>query len=179
MFCHEELTKLSLPRGSFDFLWIRKTLEFEPDPRAAFDCLTDHLISGGELLVEEYDRRLLNHYPVPIHIESQLHEIEDKAEKAKRWTPKIGSELFSFASEDGFNNIKTEIHPQAYSGERISSDELQMFEQWFCQMQAAQKEQIITLSFDLSVFKREFLSFIENPQRFSYNSLMRLSARKD
>jgi SAM-dependent methyltransferase len=81
--CLSDMDHLALEPGSFDAVWLCRTMHSAPDPLARLRALAPLLRPGGQLIVIENDSA---HDPIlslPADLEGRLREARDQYEKSR------------------------------------------------------------------------------------------------
>lgn len=168
LYVESKLSELSLPRESFDLVFVQNVLEFCSDIEKLFENFLRLLKPGGRLIISENDHSMLSHFPMSEHLERQLFEIAKELQNEKLWDPYIGRKLYSLFKENGLKNIRAHTIPvQIVTGSEPRQD-LEDWERWLHQLKLWASEEKWKCNHDLDQFRQDLLIFFENPERFSY-----------
>jgi SAM-dependent methyltransferase len=99
-----------LPAESFDHVWARFFLQYQPDPRAVTRELARLVKPGGKLALIDLDGNGTRHFGMDPALQAGLDEIlADLAETG--FDPEIGAKLPDLAAAAGLVDVRHEIEP--------------------------------------------------------------------
>lgn len=178
IFTEETLGSLQVGEAYSDFSLSLFSMEYSPSPESDFEKIHSITKSGGKIILGEFDGIHLSHYPLPRHLQTQLDEIAEKCESARLWNPFVGRSLFQFFNEGELRDIQADLIPYHLLCGHMDRED---YEAWKTRMdffQSAEQRQVVSFSFDFKAFRRELIAFFDNPNRFSYSTLILVEALK-
>lgn len=110
-----ELKRLDLysgqiPRGKFDFVYIRLVFQHLPDPLLALKNIKLALKPGGVLFIEETDRDWMMIYPAPSGW-SETYEKVKEIQLRSGGDPRSGRKLAPLMVQAGFKKVESSLVP--------------------------------------------------------------------
>lgn len=154
------------------------TLECSRHPEREFEKLEKLTEPGGFLICGELDNIHHSHYPLAEHLQMQMSELARISREAGVWNPETGRALFQHFNESDFRQVSAELVPHGILAGRSDWNDIQMWRERLDIVEAAIDRHEIKISFDFKVFRREFFSFFENPNRFSYSPMILISGMR-
>ncbi len=159
--------------GYFDLIWVRFILEYHrAESSKIVENLTASLKPGGTLCLLDLDHNCLNHYELPVAMESILFEVMDTLERKYNFDPYAGRKLYAYLYDLGYEDIQVELtaHHLIY-GEVRDVDAYN----WLKKL-----EVISTKAKDVfekypggsDKFFSDFVTFFDHPRRFTYTPLI-------
>lgn len=175
---HKSLSEWTERTAFSDFTLSLLELEFSRELETDFDRLFHLTKAGGQICCGELDNAHLNHYPLAFHLEKQIEEMVLKSKEARLWDPQVGRKLYQLFSESDCPEVSVEVLPHHVLFGFSEPEDVKDWSRRLDYLQSALDRGLIELSFDFKVFRREFFSFFDNPNRFSYSPMITISARK-
>jgi SAM-dependent methyltransferase len=96
-----------LPAESFDHVWARFCLQYQPDPRATMREFVRLLKPGGKLTLIDLDGNGVRHFGMDPALQHELDELLADLD----FDPEMGNKLPGFAIAAGLVDVRHEIEP--------------------------------------------------------------------
>jgi ubiquinone/menaquinone biosynthesis C-methylase UbiE len=165
--------------GEFDFFWMRFVLEYyRVDAWPIVQHLTKALKPGGVFCLIDLDHNCLNHFEMPERLEKTVSEIMEIVESEANFDPYAGRKLYSYLYKLDFKDIRAHVgtHHLIYS----KLNDVDAYN-WLKKIEVGIKR----IQFDFHLypsgydeFVDEFMTFFNDPARFTYTPLILISGRK-
>jgi ubiquinone/menaquinone biosynthesis C-methylase UbiE len=165
--------------GKFDFVWIRFVLEyFRAEAWSIVQHVTKTLKPGGVLCLIDLDHNCMNHFEMPQRLEKTVQELMEVVEAKANFDPYAGRKLYSYLHRLGFCDIRARVgtHHLIYS----KLNDVDAYN-WLKKIEVG----IRKIDFDFhryssgyDGFVEEFMSFFNDPGRFTYTPLISVHGRK-
>ncbi len=163
----------------FDLIWVRFVLEYNLTESAGIiRNLTRCLRPGGSICLMDLDHNCLNHYPLPRAVEKILFELAEQVERAYGFDPYAGRKLYAYLYDLGYEEIRMDVRPHHLIYGDI--EDTDVFN-WI------KKAEVISAKAP-DVFREypgghrgffdDFMSFLNDPRRFTYTPLILCRGRK-
>lgn len=165
--------------GTFDFIWSRFFLEYHrQESFAIVQRLTDLLQPGGIMCLVDLDYNCLSHYGLPARLEKTVCGVMKTLEQTADFDPYVGRKLYAYLYDLGYEEIRVEMsaHHLIY-GELDSTDAFN----WATKVEVAAQNSGYPFSDypgGYDEFRKEFMTFFQDPRRFTYTPLIACRGRK-
>lgn len=165
--------------GMFDLIWVRFVLEYNlkesPD---IIRNLTQYLKPGGCLCLLDLDHNCLNHYELPVRMETALFKLMKRMEQEFNFDPYSGRKLYSYLYDMGYEDITLDLVPHhLIYGKVKGSDAFNWLKK--AEMAAAKAQDIFeTYPGGSKTFFGDFVRFFNNPRRFTYTPMILVKGSK-
>jgi len=173
-----DLAQVPLLDGEIDFIFCRFVFEYLNNQEAVFKELLRILKPGGKLVIGDLDHNCLNHYPLPTSLESQFKTITDLLEKEKMFDFYAGRKIYFYFHKWGLKNITVRLSSHHLFYGKLKKRDFYNWHLKLDQIGQIIHQHNIQLPFKFSQFRKEFLSFLTLPQRFSYTPLIMVDGLK-
>lgn len=164
---------------SFDFIWIRFVLEYyRSEAFEIVENISNAMKPGGILCLIDLDHNCLNHYGLPLRLESALFRIMKSVEKYANFDPYVGRKLYSFIYDLGYSEIEVKMEPHHLIFGKLNDAEAY---NWTKKVEAAGKKSgylFEEFQGGFEEFFEEFKLFFNNPRRFTYTPVIACRGRK-
>lgn len=169
---------IGLKDNTFDFVWCRFLFEYLKEPLMVLSELKRIVKPGGKVVVADIDGNCVFHYPMKKEQTNEIYELVGILHDRAGFDPFVGRKLYTYFSEVGFRDIKTDILPyHVITGEPSEED----FALW--------ERKISVLSNSFSKFApdefpkkkhvlRDFLEFIKRPDTTTYSVIFIVQGTK-
>jgi ubiquinone/menaquinone biosynthesis C-methylase UbiE len=165
--------------GEFDFIWMRFVLEyFKAEAWSIVQNVTRALKPRGTLCLIDLDHNCLNHFEMPERLERTLMELAELFEAEANFDPYAGRKLYSYLYKMGFVDIKVHVSAHHLIYQELSDVDAY---NWLKKMEIGVKK----MNFDFrhyssghEGFVEEFMTFFNDPGRFTYTPLIAVHGRK-
>lgn len=164
--------------GTFDFAWVRFTLEYFREE--CFDIVQNIsalLDEGGILCLIDLDYNCLSHDGMSTRLETAFYSVIHQLETKANFDPYAGRKLYSHLYRLGYTDIKVNVgaHHLIY-GELEEADRYN----W------GKKIEVLSRKLDFKLpgysspdeFYKDFMDFFQNPGRFTYTPVLSAWGRK-
>ncbi len=165
--------------GSFDFIWVRFFLEYHRSK--SFEIvkkLYSLLNQGGILCLVDLDYNTLTHYELPERLEKAIDGLMGTLQEKKDFDPYAGRKLYSYLYDLDLRNIRVSMQPHhLIYGPLSRTDAFN----WTKKITVAGKNSGYTFpeyTDGWNGFYNDFLSFFNNPRRFTYTPLITCRGEK-
>jgi SAM-dependent methyltransferase len=159
--------------GDFDLIWVRFVLEYNREESPSIiKNLTACLKPGGHLCLLDLDRNCLNHYELPARMEQILTKLMGVLEAKYNFDPYAGRKLYAYLYDLGYEDIQVDMmaHHLIYGNVR-NVDAYN----WIKKVEVASSrasEIFQEYPGGKSGFFSDFISFFNDPRRFTYTPLI-------
>lgn len=165
------VTSLPFKDNSFDFVWSRFLFEYLKQPIAALKEMLRVAKNTGVVSVGDLDGNCLFHYPVTEDFNRKLNRVISTLAEFG-FDPFVGRKLYYYFRQAGFKKITTKI----FTHHNIAGkpDE-QLLKNWQMKIDSISKlleKSDLNKEGFVADFKREFISYIKNPETFTYSPLI-------
>lgn len=165
--------------GQFDSLWIRFVLEYyRKEAWPIVQHVTEALKPGGILCLIDLDHNCMNHFEMPERLEKTLMELFRMGESKANFDPYAGRKLYSYLYKMGFTDIKVHVGAHHLIYQELNDADAY---NWMKKMEVGMKK----MNFDFrryssgyEGFVEEFMTFFNDPGRFTYTPLIAACGRK-
>jgi SAM-dependent methyltransferase len=159
--------------GQFDFIWVRFVLEYHRrDAAMIVGNLMQILKPGGILCLIDLDHNCLNHYGMPLRLESALAEIMALLEANANFDPFMGRKLYSFLYDLGCKEIDVQLAAHHLIAGQL--DDVDAYN-WLRKVDVAVQNSgygFPAYAGGYQEFREEFKRFFSDPRRFTYTPLI-------
>ena len=165
--------------GRFDLIWVRFVLEYYlKESPIIIKNLTACLNPGGYLCLMDLDHNCMSHYELQPEMERVLFELMGVLEKRYNFDPYAGRKQYAYLYDMGYKEIEVKLmaHHLIY-GEVSEVDAYN----WIKKVKIASTKATDILDKyqgGRDGFLEDFLSFFNDPRRFTYTPLIFCKGRK-
>ncbi|MFZ0727681.1 MAG: methyltransferase domain-containing protein [Desulfobacterales bacterium] len=179
-FCQMDIRQPLEEIGLFDLVWIRFVLEYyRAESFEIVKNIARIVKPGGILCLIDLDHNCLNHFGLPLRLESALKGVMQALEKTAGFDPYVGRKLYAYLYDLGFGDIAVDMaaHHLIY-GELKEADAFN----WTKKVEVAARNSGYTFAEyekGFEGFRAEFeREFIKAPRRFTYTPVITCRGRR-
>ncbi len=172
------LENIPVADESIDYVFCRFVFEYLKDPMTVMREFLRIVKPGGKIVVGDLDHNMMSHYPISASLQENLVELMGQLEKMKVWDPFAGRKIFHHMSSCQLAKIRVHLLPHHLIYGRVHERDIINWSMKLDQMEDMVSKGVLDLSFDIKVFRSEFMAFFQDPKRFSYSPLILVEAVK-
>jgi ubiquinone/menaquinone biosynthesis C-methylase UbiE len=159
--------------GKFDLIWVQFVLEyFRKEASDIVTTLTSLLKPDGYLCLLDLDYNCMTHYELTGGMQSVIESIVKKLEVDYNFDPFVGRKLYTYLYDNRYTDIEVTVMPHGLIfGNLKSNDQFN----WTVKLKVASEKANGTFSEypgGKDAFFDDFVKFLKDPRRFSYNPLI-------
>jgi SAM-dependent methyltransferase len=174
-FVRADLEQLPDLGGTFDFVWCRFVFEYLANPDLVFENLVRAARVGGRVVVGDLDGNGVQHHPVSTELQRGLTILIEVL--GTRFDPFAGRKLFTRARRAGLEDICVHVRPYHLYAGSIPGSALPNWRQKF-QVIRPLAIQAFGSESAYGRFVDQFLAHLQDPDSFTYSSLILISGKR-
>lgn len=162
---------LPLNNNTIDFIWSRFLFEYLGQPLKALTEMKRIAKINASVCVGDLDGNCMFHYPQTKQFQHKLN-LAVKKLSSFGFDPFIGRKLYSYFRKVGFKKICVHIYPYHNIAGKIHQKALNNWTSKVDLIGDFLKKTSLNKSNFIGAFKKDFISFIKDPDTFTYSILI-------
>jgi ubiquinone/menaquinone biosynthesis C-methylase UbiE len=173
-----DATHLPFNNHSVDFVFSRFLFEYLPAPLRTLREIIRITRPGGKIVTSDLDLNCLSFYPAPETFNTKLHHIARILSEHHLFDAFVGRKLYAFYKAAGLSSIDVRIEGYNIQFGPVSET---AYSNWLMKIRyicEGPRKFNIDYGFDINEFQKEFIDILNNPDRFSYATLITVEGVK-